>query len=74
MIFAVGGGISFYEGVLHLQHPTVIKDPLWNYIVLTAALVFDGISGIIALREFNRQRGRTGFGKLCAAVRTPRLS
>lgn len=71
MIFAVGGGISFYEGVLHLQHPTVIKDPLWNYIVLTAALVFDGISGIIALREFNRQRGRTGFWKAVRSSKDP---
>src|SRR3954451_16665523 len=34
LIFAVGGGISFYEGVMHIQHPTAIKDPFWNYIVL----------------------------------------
>ena len=61
LIFAVGGGISFYEGVTHLQHPHIIQDPQWNYIVLGAAIVFDGISFIIALREFNRQRGTTPF-------------
>jgi len=71
MIFAVGGGISFYEGVLHLQHPTIIEDPFWNYIVLTAALVFDGISGVIALREFNRQRGRTSFWKAVRRSKDP---
>src|SRR5919205_2599259 len=37
LIFAVGGGISFYEGISHLQHPEVITDPLWNYIVLGIA-------------------------------------
>lgn len=61
LIFAVGGGISFYEGVTHLQHPHVIKNPRWNYIVLAAAIVFDGISFIIALKEFNRHRGSTPF-------------
>jgi cation diffusion facilitator family transporter len=61
LIFAVGGGISFYEGVTHLQHPHVITNPMWNYLVLGAAIIFDGISFVIALREFNRQRGETPF-------------
>lgn len=61
LIFAVGGGISFYEGVTHLQHPHLIESPLWNYIVLGVAILFDGISFIIALREFNRQRASTPF-------------
>lgn len=61
LIFAVGGGISFYEGITHLQHPHLIENPLWNYIVLGVAIIFDGISFIIALREFNRQRGTTPF-------------
>lgn len=61
LIFAVGGGISFYEGVTHLQHPHVIENPMWNYIVLGVAIIFDGISLTIALREFNRQRGATAF-------------
>lgn len=61
LIFAVGGGISFYEGVTHLQHPHVIENPMWNYIVLGVAIIFDGISLTIALREFNRQRGATPF-------------
>ncbi len=61
MIFGIGGGISFYEGVTHIQHPHAIKDPFWNYIVLGIAFTFDGISCITAVREFNRQRGATPF-------------
>jgi cation diffusion facilitator family transporter len=61
LIFAVGGGISFYEGVTHILHPEHMTDPKWNYIVLAFAFVFDGISLITAVREFNRQRGSTSF-------------
>src|SRR4051812_34373950 len=53
LIFGLGGGISFYEGVVHLQHPVSIENPVWNYVVLAIAFVFDGISFITALREFN---------------------
>src|SRR3954454_24171358 len=56
LIFAVGGGISFYEGISHLQHPAPIEDPLWHYIVLGFAFLFDGTSFIIALKNFNKQR------------------
>jgi cation diffusion facilitator family transporter len=61
LIFAVGGGISFYEGVTHILHPEQMTDPKWNYIVLAFAFVFDGISLITAVKEFNRQRGSTPF-------------
>src|SRR3954447_16471131 len=34
LIFAVGGGMSIYEGIEHLRHPNDLKDPTWNYVVL----------------------------------------
>src|SRR5215471_14334323 len=34
LIFAVGGGVSAYEGILHLLRPGNLKDPFWNYWVL----------------------------------------
>lgn len=61
LIFGLGGGISFYEGITHLQHPSPITKPFWNYIVLSIAFVFDGISFITAVKEFNRQRGSLSF-------------
>jgi len=66
LIFGIGGGISFYEGVTHLQHPSIIEDPHWNYLVLGIAFVLDGFSFFTAQREFNRQRAGTPFW---AAVR-----
>jgi cation diffusion facilitator family transporter len=71
LIFAVGGGISFYEGIMHLQHPSTMENPRWNYIVLGVALVFDGVSFIIATREFNRQRGTTSFWQAVKKSKDP---
>ena len=56
LIFGVGGGIAFYEGVTHLQHPHTIENPMWSYIVLTASLIFNLVSFFIALKAFNKNR------------------
>lgn len=61
LIFAVGGGVSFYEGVTHMQHPEPMKDPFWNYIVLGVAFALDGYSLITAWRALNAQRGGLSF-------------
>jgi cation diffusion facilitator family transporter len=71
LIFGLGGGISFYEGVTHLQHPSAIANPFWNYIVLAFAFVFDGISFITALKEFNRQRGSLPFWQAVKRSKDP---
>jgi cation diffusion facilitator family transporter len=52
LIFAVGGGMSMYEGIFHLLHPYPLQDPLWNYIVLGLAFVFESISWVVAFGEF----------------------
>jgi len=51
VLFSFGGGVSIYEGVVHLLHPHPIEDVWWNYGVLGAAFVFEGASWSIALRE-----------------------
>lgn len=61
LFFAIGGGLSIYEGIEHIQHPETVKNPIWNYIVLGIAFLFDGYSFITAIKEFNRQRGSTPF-------------
>jgi len=55
-IFGIGGGMSIYEGITHLQHPSPLGDPTWNYWVLGIALILEGISWTIAFREFGRSR------------------
>lgn len=58
LIFGLGAGISFYEGVHQLRQPEPVTNFLVNYIVLGLALVFEGGAWTLALREFNRVRGK----------------
>lgn len=67
LIFAIGGGMSFYEGISHLQHPELMGDPTLSYIVLALAIVFEGAALVFAWKSFNKTRGRKGFWE---AVRT----
>ena len=58
LIFAVGAGISIYEGVRHILHPEPIENPHVNYIVLGLAMLFEGGAWILAWIEFDKHRGR----------------
>ncbi|UOG75088.1 cation diffusion facilitator family transporter [Hymenobacter tibetensis] len=71
LVFSVGGGMSFYEGVQHLQHPSPITDPTWNYVVLGLSLLFEGISCFLAFREFNKSRGEFGFWQALGRSKDP---
>lgn len=57
VIFGVGGGISVYEGILHILEPSPLRDPVWNYAVLGIAFVVDGATLVIAYREFKPHQG-----------------
>ncbi len=59
LIFAIGSGLSLYEGIKHFLHPEPIKAPGWNYGVLLLSMVFEGVAWSIAYREFNKMRGDT---------------
>ncbi|MFT3826609.1 MAG: cation diffusion facilitator family transporter [Chitinophagaceae bacterium] len=59
LIFGLGGGISIYQGVLHILHPEPLGNVHWNYIVLGLSVLFEGTSLIIAIKEFNAMRGDT---------------
>jgi cation diffusion facilitator family transporter len=61
VMFTLGAGVAFYEGLNHLTHPTDIADPHVNYIVLGCAAVFEGASWVIALREFHKAKGSDSY-------------
>lgn len=61
MIFAVGAGISIYEGVKKVLDPHVISDPTINYVVLGLAMAFEGVAWWIAYKEFKAIKGDQTF-------------
>lgn len=61
LIFAVGSGVSIYEGVQKLLEPHPVTRPVINFVVLGLAMIFEGVAWTLAYREFNRIRGSAGF-------------
>lgn len=61
LIFAVGAGVSIYEGWLHIQSPEPLRDPTINYVVLGVAALLEGSSWALAVREFNGKRHGVGW-------------
>jgi cation diffusion facilitator family transporter len=61
VMFTLGAGVAFYEGLNHLTHPKEIASPYVNYIVLGCAALFEGGSWIVALREFRKTKGSESY-------------
>ncbi len=61
LVFALGAGVSFYEGVSHILHPEPVRNPTVNYVVLGLSVLFEGTSWWIALKGFRAVKGRLGY-------------
>ncbi len=73
LIFAMGAGISVYEGVKHLLHPHAIENPTINYVVLAFALLFEGAAWFFAWREFRKVKGSHGYIRAVQRGKDPSL-
>ncbi len=58
MVFAVGAGVSFYEGIHKLLDPHAMTNALVNYIVLGVAMAFEAGAWLVAYKEFGKVRGK----------------
>ncbi len=73
LIFGLGGGMSVYEGVLHIKDPEELTNPFWNYIVLAVAFIFEGASFIVAVKGFLKIEGKGDFYKKLKQSKDPSL-
>ena len=73
LIFALGGGISIYEGIAHVRHPEPITNPMINYIVLGLAIIFEGAAWYFAFREFSRVKGKWGYLEAIKRAKDPSI-
>ncbi len=73
LLFSIGGGMSVYEGISHINHPSELTDPFWNYVVLGIAFVFDGASLVIAFRSFKKRNSNPGLLSGLRASKDPSI-
>ncbi|MDA7990826.1 MAG: cation diffusion facilitator family transporter [Gammaproteobacteria bacterium] len=59
LIFAIGAGVSLYEGIHKLLEPKPVLHPIVNYVVLGTAMIFEAFAWIVAFREFRRNKKKT---------------
>jgi len=61
LVFALGAGVSIYEGIIHIAHPEKAVSPIIAYVVLLVAFLLEGWSTIEAFNEFKESKGTLGW-------------
>ncbi len=62
LVFSLGGGVAIYEGIHRLLYPVYELDNsnvIWSYGVLIGAILFEGSSLIIALKNFRKTNSKS---------------
>jgi len=75
-IFAIGGGMSLYEGISHIRHVAPgadLGDPTAAYVVLALSFMVEGGSFTVAMRQFLRAKGETGTWQYIKQSKDPSL-
>ena len=71
LVFALGAGVSIYEGVLHIAEPEPAVSPLIAYAVLLVAFLLEGWSTVEAYRDFNKSRGKLSWWQAIRRSKDP---
>jgi len=73
MVFALGAGVSIYEGIERLREPQSVENVIINYIVLGLAFAFEGGAWLFALREFSDQKGKHSYLQAVQRAKDPSI-
>ena len=73
LVFALGAGVSVYEGVLHILEPEPATDPVVAFVVLAIAFALEGWSTLAALADFNRSRSGSIWQEVRSTKDAPTL-
>ena len=73
LVFALGAGVSIYEGVLHILEPEEATSPLIAFAVLAVAPGLEGWSTLAALGDFNQTRRGTIWQEIRSTKDAPTL-
>jgi cation diffusion facilitator family transporter len=65
LLFSMGGGMAIYEGIIHIMNPEPLQDPTWAYLVIIAAMIFEGYAWRLAYKEVkSKADGRNIFSAI----------
>jgi len=73
LIFALGAGVSVYEGIGHVMAPVPMSNTIVNYLVLSLAFVFEGVSWGVAIKEFRSAKGDRGYFEAVRQSKDPTM-
>ena len=71
LVFALGAGVSVYEGIVHIAHPEEAVSPLIAYTVLLVAFLLEGGSTWAAFRDFKQAKGALGWWEAVRRSKDP---
>jgi cation diffusion facilitator family transporter len=71
LVFALGAGVSVYEGIIHIADPEAAVSPSIAYGVLLIAFLLEGGSTWEAFKEFKQAKGQLGWVKAIQQSKDP---
>ena len=71
LVFALGAGVSVYEGVIHIMEPEHAVSPVVAYAVLAIAFLLEGGSTVAAFRDFRAAKGSLGWFQAVRVSKDP---
>jgi divalent metal cation (Fe/Co/Zn/Cd) transporter len=70
LIFAIGGGISIYGGIIRVLDPQPLRDLYWSYGVIAMAALIEGGPGWSHIASFAARWATTGTDARSSAAKT----
>jgi cation diffusion facilitator family transporter len=71
LLFALGAGVSIYQGIARIRAPEPIENVTVSYVVLALSFLFEGISWRISQRSFGAAKGDLGWWEAVRKSKDP---
>ena len=73
LVFALGAGVSIFQGVHRVLNPQPIENAIISEVVLAASFVFEGWSWWVSVRQFRQAKGALGWWQAFVKSKDPPL-
>ena len=73
LVFALGAGVSIFQGIARIRHPQPIESPIVSELVLAASFLFEGYSWVVSVRQFCKVKGDLGWWQAFVRSKDPPL-